>query len=290
MSTLIRIEVEKIVRRRLNQIVLAVFCGLLIVVYVLLWLATDVITEAGGGDDVGGLRSALFLEETVPFAILLIYSIGFAAGVVVIGANIGSEYVWNTFRTLSSVEPQRSRLLAAKLIALWGTIVAALLFGLVVAIATSTIITILNGEFDLSFIDLTYVRESTYSFLRMLVGIAPYFGLASMFGVIGRSSTAAIALAFGVGFLEGIVGGLMQFAGGWLADLSAYGIDHNTDSLAFQDGGVFEDIAGQGAVLSEVFDRPSTTHSIVVLSLWVTFFIATAFWTFRRQDLEYQGG
>jgi len=288
MTALVRLEVEKIVRRRLNQIVLGVFTTLLIVVYVLLWLVTDVIAEAGGGD-AGNLRSALFLEETVPFAILLIYTFGFASGVVVIGANIGSEYAWNTVRTLTATEPRRSRLLLAKLIAVWGTIVVGLIFGLLIAIVTSTVITILNGELDLSFVDPAYIRESIYSFLRMLVGTAPYFSLAFMFGIIGRSSTAGIALAFGVGFLEGIIGGLMEFAGGWVAELAAYGIDHNTDSLAITDGGVFEGIVGQGTALGEVFERPSMWHSIVVLAVWTTFFIVTAFWTFRRQDLEYQG-
>ena len=289
MTTLVRIEVEKIVRRRLNQIVLAVFTALLVVVYVLLWLATDVIAEAGGGD-VGNLRSALFLEETIPFAILLIYTFGFASGVVVIGANIGSEYAWNTIRTLSATEPRRSRLLLAKLVAVWGTIVVGLIFGLLVAIVTSTVITALNGAIDLSFVDLAYVRESMFAFLRMLVGTSPYFGLAFMFGVIGRSSTAGIALAFGVGFLEGIIGGLMEFAGGWVAELAAYGIDHNTDSLAISDGGVFEGIVGQGTALGEVFQQPSMWHSVVVLAIWTTFFVVMAFWTFRRQDLEYQGG
>jgi len=288
MTTLIRIEVEKIVRRRLNQIVLGVFLSLLIVVYVLLWLATDVISEAGGGE-VGDLRSALFLEETVPFAILLIYSFGFAAGVVVIGASIGSEYAWNTVRTLTSVEPRRSRLLTAKLIALWGTIVVGLILGLVVSVATSSLITIADGQIDLSFVDLSYVRDSAYAFLRMLVGTAPYFGLALMFGVVGRSATAGIALALGVGFLEGIVSGLMQLAGGWLGELPKYMLDRNTDSLAFTRGGPFDAIAGQGTALGDLFEQPSVWHSVWVLSAWTTLFVLTAFWTFRRQDLEYQG-
>ena len=288
MSTLVRIEVEKILRRRLNQIVLAVFCSLLVVVYVLLWLATDVIAEAGAGD-VGALRSALFLEETVPFAILLIYSFGFVAGVVVIGASIGSEYAWNTFRTLSSVEPRRNRLLAAKLVALWGTVVAGLIVGLVVAVVTSTLITVIDGKLDLSFVDGAYVRDSTYAFLRVLVGTAPYFGLAFMFGVIGRSSTAGIALALGVGFLEGIISGLMQFVGGWVGDLPDYLLDRNTDSLAVTEGGPLDALVGRGTALGDVFDQPSVLHSVIVLAIWTTFFLVTAFWTFHRQDLEYQG-
>lgn len=291
MTTLILIEVEKIVRRRLNQIILAVMLGLLVVMYVLLWLASDVVAEAGGDpDQVAGLRSALFLEETVPFAMLLLYFFGFVGGVVAIGASVGSEYSWNTIRTLASVEPRRERILLAKLIALWGTIVVSLVVGLIVALATSTVLTVVDGQFDLSFIDGDYVRESGYSFLRLLVGTAPYFGLAFLLGTAGRSATAGIALALGVAFLEGIVSGLMVLAGGWLGDLPRYMLDQNGDALALAGGGPFDAIVGAGTPLGEAIDSPSVWHATSVLLVWTTLFLAGAFWAIRRQDLEYQGG
>ena len=286
MTTLIQIEIEKIVRRRLNQIVLWIFVAMLVVVYVLLWLATGVITETGGG--VSELRSSLFLEGTIPFAILLIYTFGFAAGVVVIGANIGSEYEWNTIRTLTAVEPHRARILFAKLIALWLSIVFGLLIGLLVAVVTSMIITIVDGHFTLSFLDGEYLRDSGYAFLRVLVGTAPYFGLAFVFGVVGRSATSGIALAFGVLLLEG-VGGLMEFAGGWVAEIPAYGLNRNADTLAMTDSGVLDSMAGTSAALIELVNQPTVTHAVVVLLAWTAFFLVTAFWTFQRQDLEYRG-
>ena len=108
MTTLIALEVEKIVRRRLNQIILAVMLGLLVVMYVLLWLASDVVAEAGVDfAQVANLRSALFLEETVPFAMLMLYFFGFVGGVVAIGSSVGSEYSWNTIRTLVSIRATR---------------------------------------------------------------------------------------------------------------------------------------------------------------------------------------
>lgn len=287
MITLIQLEIEKIVRRRLNQIVLWIFVAMLVVVYVLLWLATGVITETAGG--VSELRSALFLEGTIPFAILLIYTFGFAAGVVVIGANIGSEYEWNTIRTLTAVEPHRARILLAKLIALWLSIVLGLLIGLLVAVVTSMIITIVDGNFTLSFVDGEYLRDSGYAFLRVLVGTAPYFGLAFVFGVVGRSATSGIALAFGVLLLEGVVGGLMEFAGGWVAEIPAYGLNRNADTLSMTDSGVLDSMAGTSAALMELVDQPTVTHAVVVLLAWTAFFLATAFWAFHRQDLEYRG-
>jgi ABC-type transport system involved in multi-copper enzyme maturation permease subunit len=291
MRTLIAIEVEKIIHRRMNQIVLASFTALLIVIYVLLWLASGVVSEVGGDQQqIADLRSALFLEETVPFAILMLNFLGFVSGVVVIGANVGSEYAWNTVRTVTAVEPRRERVLLAKLVALWGVITLALLFGLAVALATSGVITLTAGEFDLSFVDGPYLRESAYSFLRLLVGTAPYFALAFLLGVYGRSATAGIALALGVAIIEGIIGGLLTLSGGWLEELPRYMLDQNADTLALVGGGPFDSVVGQGSPLGGVIDRPGVWHAVTVLALWTTLFLVTSFWAFRRQDLEYQGG
>jgi len=291
MRTLIAIEVEKIVHRRMNQIVLASFTALLVVVYVLLWMASGVISDVGGDSEaIADLRSALFLEETIPFAMLMLYSLGFVSGVVVIGANVGSEYAWNTVRTVTAVEPRRERVLAAKLIALWGVIVVGLVFGLIVTLLTSAAITVAAGEFDLSFVDGPYLRESAYSFLRLLVATAPYYGLAFLLGVYGRSATAGIALALGVAFIEGIISGLLSLSGGWLEEIPQYMLDQNGDTLALAAGGPFESVMGQGSALADMVNRPSLWHATIVLLAWATLFLVGSFWAFRRQDLEYQGG
>ncbi|TAJ16199.1 MAG: hypothetical protein EPO65_13640, partial [Dehalococcoidia bacterium] len=131
MRSLVAIEMTKILRRRLNQIVLAVSYVLLVVIYVLLWLTSGVVAETGAAPEaVRVLRSTLFLKETVPFAILMLYSFGFVSGLVVIGSNVGSEYGWNTIRTSVAIEPRRELLLVAKLVTLWAVIVLALLGGL----------------------------------------------------------------------------------------------------------------------------------------------------------------
>lgn len=290
MSALIAMELTKIVRRRLNQIVLALFCALMAVVYVLLWLASDVVAEVGTAPEmVGRLRATLYLQETVPFAMLMLYSFGLVSGIVVIGSNVGSEYGWNTVRTLTAAEPRRHRVLLAKLVALWAAVVAGLLLGLAVTLTTSALITLAAGQFGLSFVDVAYARGSAYSFLRLLVTAAPYFSLAVLLGVAGKSATAGIALSFGVVFLEGIVGGLMALAGGWLAEIPPYMLDTNADTLTLANGGQVERMFGSGSAFGSVIQRPGVWHAAVVLLCWAAVFLLTAFWAFRRQDLEYQG-
>lgn len=290
MIALLTVEAEKVVQRRLNQIVLVVFLALLVLVYVLLWMASDVVSEAGpsDGEVVSRLRSSLYLEETVPFAMLMLYTFGFVAGVVVIGANVGSEYGWNTIRTVTAAEPRRGRVLAAKYLALWGLIVLGLLLGLATTLLTSALITLTAGEFDLEFVDGPYIRESTYSFLRLLVGTAPYFGLAALFGVYGRSATAGIALALGMAFLEGIVSGLMSLAGGWVANIPLYTLDKNADWLAIAGGGEFGELFGETASRAGL-DQPTVLHAVVVLLAWAAAFVTASFWILHRQDLSYEG-
>ncbi|MPZ50566.1 MAG: hypothetical protein GEU75_14930 [Dehalococcoidia bacterium] len=290
MKALLAIEAEKIVRRRLNQIVLAIVVVLLVVVYVLLWLASDALSGTSASDQgtVEDIRSTLYLEETVPFAILMLYTFGFVGGVVVIGSNIGSEYTWNTIRTLTSAEPRRWRVLTAKLIALWALVVVGLLIGLVAALTTSAAITLAAGRFDLQFVDAAYIQDSVLSFLRTLVGTAPYFSLAALLGVVGRSPTAGIALALGVAFLEGIVSGLMQLAGGWVANIPLYTLDANADSLALVEGGVLSDLYGQSG-FGEAIQRPSVEHAVIVLLFWAFAFISATYWCLSRQDLPYEG-
>ena len=291
MIALLSVELEKILRRRLNQVVLAIFLSLLVLVYVLLWLASDVVSEVGAGDPatIARIRASLYLQETVPFAMLMLYTFGFAAGVVVVGANVGSEYGWNTIRTLTAAEPRRWRVLLAKYVALAGIIVAALLLGLAVTLVTSALITLSAGEFDLGFVDGPYLRDSAYAFLRLLVGTSPYLGLAALLGVYGRSATAGIALALGVAFLEGIVGGLMSLAGGWVADIPKYMLDTNGDTLAIAGGGAFGELFGGDSPLAQAIERPSVRHAVTVLLCWATAFVATSFWVLRKQDLGYEG-
>ena len=65
---------------------------LLVVIYVLLWLASDALSNVGTTDPetIEDIRSALPGRDG-PFAMLMLYTFGFVTGVVVIGSNVGSE-------------------------------------------------------------------------------------------------------------------------------------------------------------------------------------------------------
>lgn len=236
-------------------------------------------------------RSLLFLEESVPFALTMLYSFGLMAGIVVVGANMGSEYGWNTIRTTVSAYPMRGRLLLAKIVALSAALIAGLLIGLAVSLLTSAVITLIGGDFTLSFVDAAFLRHSCASFLRLLLQGAPYFAFTLLAAIWGTSTTSGISIAVGVLFLEGVVAALMTLAGGWVADIPNYMLNRNADGLSQLVGGSFQtDLQSMAdlSAFSDVFNFPSATHSALVLGAWTVVFALGAWLVHRRQDLSFR--
>lgn len=312
---LIEVEWFKITHRRLNWIALGVTSALIVLVYGLLWAAAAVVeptalpagiadaardSEAGGGllsgegltpERITRFRSLLFLEDSVPFGLTMLYSFGLMAGIVVVGANVGSEYGWNTIRTNVSAYPMRGRMLMAKVVALSGALVAGFVIALAIALVTSTLITLIDGEFTLSFVDGAFVRHSCYSFLRLLLQGAPYYAFTVLVATWGASTTSGISIAVGVLFLEGFVAALMTLAGGWVSEIPNYLLNRNADGLSQEVGGSFQTDLSEVAEFSafeSVFTFPDPVHSAVVLGVWTVVFLVLAWGVHRRQDLNFR--
>jgi ABC-type transport system involved in multi-copper enzyme maturation permease subunit len=81
----------------------------------------------------------------------------------------------------------------------------------------------------------------------------------------------------------------MSLAGGWVANVPQYMIDTNADTLGLASGGQLEVMFGSESAIGQAFNRPSLWHAAIVLLCWAAAFLVASFWTFRRQDLEYQG-
>ncbi len=290
MTRMVAVEWYKIRRRRLNWVALWVLCAVMVAIYVLLWAATGAVEQVLAAEDHTGLpelRSALFLEETVPFALNVLQAFGIMAGIVVIGANIGSEYSWNTVRTLSAAYPRRWSWLLAKVTALGAAIVVGLLVALAASVLTSAVITLLDGEFSLGFVTADFVLHSLYSFLRLLVAGSPYFALTLFAGVWGGSATAGIAAGVGVLFLESIISGLMTLAGGWVHEVPDLLLDRNADTLAIEAGGSLQSLL-EASPFADVVRFPDPVQAGLVLLAWALAFSVLAFVLFERQDLGYR--
>ena len=290
MRRMVAVEWYKIRRRRLNWVALWVLCAVMVAIYVLLWAATGAVEQVLTNEEHAGLpelRSALFLEETVPFALNILQAFGIMAGIVVIGANIGSEYSWNTVRTLSAAYPRRWSWLLAKVTALGAAIVVGLLVALAVSVLTSAAITLLDGNFSLAFVSGGFLLHSFYSFLRLLVAGSPYFALTLFAGVWGGSATAGIAAGVGVLFLESIISGLMTLAGGWVHEVPDLLLDRNADTLAIEAGGSLQTLL-EASPFADIVRFPDPVQAGLVLTAWALAFSVLAFVLFERQDLGYR--
>ncbi len=296
MARLIAVEWYKIVHRRLNWVTLAVLSALIVVMYALLWEATTVVDLSQSQilqdpEALRNLKSAVFLQDAVPFGVTMLQMFGQLAAVVVVGANVGSEYSWNTLRTTVAARPERGRLLAAKMVALLGAVMAAFLIGMGVALLTSTVITIAEGELALGFVTGDYLADSAASFVRLLVATLPYMALALLASVWAGSITMGLSLSVGVLFLEGIISALMTLGGGWVADIPDWMLDRNANALQQAAGGNFRDAFQailEASQLARVLDYPSLWHAAGILLIWSAVFTATAWFRFERQDLNYQ--
>lgn len=290
MIRLFAVEWYKIRHRRLNWITLGVLCAVMVTIYLLLWATTSAIEDASGPIDngrLGELRSSLFLEEAVPFGITMLFGFGLLAGIVVISGNVGSDYTWNTVRTFTAAHPKRSDWMLAKMAALGLAIVVGLLIALAVAVVTSAAITLVDGNFSLSFIDGAYARDSVLSFIRLLVGCSPYFAMSLLAASWGGSSTAGIAVGVGVAFLEGIISGLMSLAGGWVAQVPQFLFDRNADTLALESGSGLQALV-ESSPFGDVIEMPDPVQAAAVLLTWATLLSALAVVQFQRQELYYR--
>ena len=190
---LVDIEIFKLRRRAMTWIVLGVLVLVIVVVYVLLWLVTDQLAAQPGTPGIGGVeitnldeqRSQLYLEQSVPFGLQIIQIVGTFLVVILAGSAIGSEYDWHTIRPFVTATPSRWHYLGSKLVAIAILTVIGTLIGMVVAVTTSGIISEVAGASDYGFIDGGYLGDSALSYLRTLLTIAPYLGLAVLFGTIG---------------------------------------------------------------------------------------------------------
>lgn len=289
---LVDIEIFKLRRRAMTWIVLGVLVLVIVVVYVLLWLVTDQLAAQPGTPGVGGVqitnldeqRSQLYLEQSVPFGLQIIQIVGTFLVVILAGSAIGSEYDWHTIRPFVTATPSRWHYLGSKLVAIAILTVIGTLIGMVVAVTTSGIISEVAGASDYGFIDAGYIGESALSYLRTLLTIAPYLGLAVLFGTIGRSTLSGVGFSLGILFLEAIITGLLQLTGKLGGQISNIFPGTNVETLMLANGLRSSLQVAQQSTFA--FPRVSTEWSAVILAAYTLGFLAATLVVFARRDIR----
>lgn len=281
MIRLISAEIFKLRKRAMTLNLLLIMIGIIVVLYLVLFAISNVSLPTG--QRAGDIESLLGLPGAVPFALMLLATFGSALAVVLAGSGMGNEYNWRTIRTMVTSSESRAKLLVAKLAAIGTYILIGLVIGVAAGLAMSLITAAIGGHsISFSFFTGTYAWDQFLQFWRTFYIILPYVMLAFLFSIVGRSAMPGIAVGIGVFFLEGIVTGLMQAAGGWVANIPKYLINENFTSI-----NRLNSLPGQlgGAFGGPPPNLPSPTHAAVVLAVYIVVFGIAAFYTFHKRDV-----
>jgi ABC-type transport system involved in multi-copper enzyme maturation permease subunit len=192
----------------------------------------------------------------------------------------GSEYGWDTLKTLFTQRPGRLRIFAAKLAALALVLVP---FVLVVFLGgTLASLAIAQAE------DVAVELPSAWLVLRALGAGWLILAVWAAFGVLLAVSTRGTSLAIGVGILytlviEGLVSALADSVS-VLEPLVEVFVRANAYSLAAPLGLTFDGAAGNGpgAYTGPIFD---SARALLVLAALAGGFVAVAAALLRRRDV-----
>lgn len=191
--------------------------------------------------------------------------------VVFASSLVGSEYGWNTMRSLVARSRTRNAMLTSK----WATAGLFSLFMVGAAVAftvlAATIGTLVIGEgFG---IDLAVLGDATSAGGRLLAGTFPYAGLAMMLAVVARSNTAGIALGIGLQLLEPLVFGLLGALNDVFEKIAKGGLFYNVDRVLSY------------GTEDSVVTAQQAINSGLVLGAWLVAFIGISYIVFNRRDI-----
>lgn len=183
---LLRMESDKIFRRRLLWIGLVIAIVPMVIAFVAIFHISQSASSANYWIWPGGLTSALTFAN------------GFAPGygysayllVVVVGVVTAQEYSWRTMQLWLSHGIPRPILMLTKFTLSLVTILLVVLAFLLVGGVTSLIFAYqLHGSIDSSRFDIV---QLSLSYLRTCYGILPYVGLTFLLVVVSRSAAVAV--------------------------------------------------------------------------------------------------
>lgn len=275
MSTLVRMELLKLVKRPMTWILIVLLLG-----------------GIGFGDLIGFLnlrsvspeiRESILANLTLPGTLSrttqFIYFFGSIMLAILAASAIGSEYTWGTLRPLLATGVPRSRFLGAKLLALaiisLAFVVLPLLMNALLAVPIALLEDrpIFSGTLDVAWCGyLAALLGRTY--LLVLMPMA----LAFLIGLVGRSQAAGIGAALGLMIGEQIVGSLLLGLGlDWARKLVS--IFPAQSSQVLLEHNVFGPVTTEPGALGEV-------RALLTLGLYAVACMVIALLTFRRRDIR----
>ena len=292
MQRLIAVEFFKLRKRMMTWVVAVVLIGLIILLYSILW---NISGRAGGFRDNGrfityqSLRGSLYLQVGVPFALSICAAFGTLLAIILASGAAGSEYAWGTVRLMATASSGRLRLVAARLIVVFGLVAGGVLLAVAVALAYSALITAWNGGASWSFLTAGWLKDQSADYLRTIFVMAPYVALAFAAATIGRSTLAGVGAGIGVAFLEPLVSSLMRLGGNPWKSMPDYLISANRTVILLQNH-LPPGLPNFGGGDARDASANSVGEASIILAAYIVAFIALAFAVYRRRDITAGSG
>jgi ABC-type transport system involved in multi-copper enzyme maturation permease subunit len=212
-----------------------------------------------------------FLESTFDDNLAAARWIAVLFGIVLTAAALGSEYSWGTLRPFLTCVESRMKYLGAKLAALGIVVLAGMAAAMALGIATSILVAAMDGGADLGFVDGGYLQDAFFDFWRTAYSVSPYLLLTALGAIIGRSALTGAFVGLGLLIADSIATGVMQGSTTWLRHVPDYLPGHNVDALV---GVRFEDVASR-----------DPWAAAFVLAAYAFGALAITLWVFNRRDV-----
>jgi len=190
---------------------------------------------------------------------------------------VGSEFGWGTVRVLVGSGVTRTRLLAAKVVALFETIVLFVVAGLLTGVTMSLAFALIGGHG----VSLDWVSGDTLSDILMIVVRQSFMLMipaivAFTVAVVARSLAAGIAVGIGLQIIDQILSSLLGSIGGFAGRLQDLLLTTNLSA-----------IDQYNTVGTPQIDTtlPDVWQAVGLLTLYSAVMLSVAFAAFGRRDI-----
>jgi ABC-type transport system involved in multi-copper enzyme maturation permease subunit len=197
--------------------------------------------------------------------------------VMLAASMIGSEYGWGTVRVLVSSGVSRTRLLAAKLLALFEAIVLFVAAGLVSGLVGSLAITVIGGhELTTSWLDGATLADIGMIAVRLIFLLLVPAIVGFTVAIVTRSLAVGIAVGIGFQIAEQILSAVLNSVGSFGERVQDLLVTTNLSAIE-----QYNEIGTPELSAS----LPGVWQAVALLSLYSAIMLTVSFVVFRRRDI-----
>jgi ABC-2 type transport system permease protein len=277
LSTLIRLEFIKAVRRPMTWILAIIFFGFLGFMYTVLTLATFVTeVQDAEGAEMAGLEEQLLLPDGLAFGSSLVVGVGAVIMIIFAAGIYGSEFGWTTIRMMLMMRAGRAQLVVAKLLMIAVMSLLVTLIGMAIVFAGSLGAEIVIGDTGTlgDSLSASLLGDTLLISGRSAVAIFGWALIGGMLALAFHSFAIGTGLALAGYFIGDLIVTLIAqvgTAGEWVSRLApSYGLN--------------------GMIQLNQVNAPDLSSAeiagmIVSLILWALAFLALGMYRFKNMDV-----